>query len=63
LLSFIDPKVIEGLENAKIVDMRNNFCIDEKVPDTGSILKLGISVGLNCSSRGNVENNTYQSFI
>ena len=45
LLTFVDSKVIEGLENARVVDMRSNLCVDSKVPDDWSILKLGIHVG------------------
>lgn len=51
LLTNIDAKLIVALEGALTVDMRSNLCIDTKVPDTGSMLELGIQVFANCSNK------------
>lgn len=43
-LEIINPKIIVDFESSKIIDFRNNLCINQRFPENVTMVQLGIEV-------------------
>jgi Leucine-rich repeat (LRR) protein len=53
VLQVINPKIIIDFETAKIIDFRNNTCINQRFPDSLTMVQMGIEVSIGVNLKEN----------
>lgn len=49
-LSFINPTIVSDFERAKVIDFRQNTCIDSRFPENVTMVQLALEVASRCTS-------------